>query len=143
MWWKGEQIYMKWSVACLRTNIFFWEGQVSKQGMWCICIFHSNVDRHCKYLINENEKWFVSFDGLVLWCLTTLSTIFQLYHPSFIGGGNRSTWRKPLYWQTLSHNVVSSTPCHEWVRTHNFILVIGTDCKGSCKSNYHTTTTPS
>jgi hypothetical protein len=28
---------------------------------------------------------------------------------SFIGGGNRSSRRK----QTLSHNVVSSTPCHE------------------------------
>jgi len=24
------------------------------------------------------------------------------------------------HWQTLSHNVVSSTPCHERVRTHNF-----------------------
>ena len=23
--------------------------------------------------------------------------------------------------QTLSHNVAWSTPCHEWVRTHNFI----------------------
>jgi hypothetical protein len=34
---------------------------------------------------------------------------------SFIGGGNQST-RVPVasHWQTLSHNVVSSTPCHEW-----------------------------
>ena len=30
------------------------------------------------------------------------------------------------HWQTLSHNVVL------------VILVIGTDCIGSCKSNYHT-----
>jgi amino acid transporter len=30
--------------------------------------------------------------GLGLWCLTTLSILFQLYH----GGGNRSTQRKPL-----------------------------------------------
>jgi len=33
---------------------------------------------------------------------------------SFIGGGNRSTQIKPptatSHWQTLSHNVVSSTP---------------------------------
>jgi hypothetical protein len=66
--------------------------------------------------------------------LTSLSTIFQfIVAVSFIGGGNLSTWRKPLtchksrtnfitqccieytspatsHWQTLSHNVVSSTP---------------------------------
>ena len=34
------------------------------------------------------------------------------------------------HWQTLSHNVVSSTPCHE--------QVLNTDSIGSCKSNYHT-----
>jgi hypothetical protein len=44
------------------------------------------------------------------------------------------------HWQTLSHNVVSSTPRLIKIRTHNvsgdrhwFI--------GSCKSNYHTITT--
>ena len=36
-------------------------------------------------------------------------------------------------WQTLSHNVVSSTPRH--------VVVIGTDCTCSCKSNYYTITT--
>jgi hypothetical protein len=41
-------------VLLAREQIYFLRGQVSKQGMWCICIFHSNVDRHCKYLINEN-----------------------------------------------------------------------------------------
>jgi hypothetical protein len=45
---------------------------------------------------------------------------------------------------TLSYNVVSSTPCNE--RNSNSpctFVVIGTDCEGSCKSNYHMiTTTP-
>jgi hypothetical protein len=43
------------------------------------------------------------------------------------------------HWQTLSHNVVSSTPPHMngvWTT----LVVIGTDYTGSCKSNYHTIT---
>ena len=45
------------------------------------------------------------------------------------------------HWQTLTHNVVSSTPRLELTT----LVVIDTDCTGSCKSNYHTirtTTTP-
>jgi len=44
----------------------------------------------------------------------------------------------------LSHNVVSSTHRLGGIRTRN-VLVIGTDCIGSCKSNYYmitTTTSP-
>ena len=39
------------------------------------------------------------------------------------------------HWQTLSHEVVSSTPRNEW---KHFFVVIDTHCKGSYKSNYHT-----
>ena len=42
------------------------------------------------------------------------------------------------HWETLSHNVVSSTPGLSGVQTHN--VVIGIDCTGSYKSNYHTIT---
>ena len=45
------------------------------------------------------------------------------------------------HWQTLSHNVVSSTPRHERGFKLTSLVVIGTDCTGSCKSNYHTITT--
>ena len=43
-------------------------------------------------------------------------------------------------WQTLSHNFVSSTP--SWTVFELATLVVkGTDCIGSCKSNYNTTMT--
>jgi hypothetical protein len=41
--------------------------------------------------------------------------------------------------QTLSHNVVSSTPHHE----PDSLVVIGTDCIGISKSIYHTISTTS
>jgi hypothetical protein len=45
------------------------------------------------------------------------------------------------HWQTLSHNVVSSTHRHEQGSNSLTLVVIGIDCTGSCKSNYHTITT--
>jgi hypothetical protein len=57
---------------------------------------------------------------------------------SFIGGGNRRI--AASHWQTLSHNVVSNTPCHEW-DSNLQVVVIGTDCIVSCKSNYQMITT--
>ena len=38
--------------------------------------------------------------------------------------------------QIILHNVVSGTPYLSGIRTHN-VVVIATDCIGSCKSNYH------
>ena len=44
------------------------------------------------------------------------------------------------HWQTLSHNIVSSTSRLSEVRTQ-MLVVICTDNKGSCKSHHHAITT--
>jgi hypothetical protein len=53
------------------------------------------------------------------------------------GEPGENHWPVTSHWQTLSHNVVLSTPRHERGFELATLVVIGTDCTGSCKSNYH------
>ena len=63
-----------------------------------------------------SDKCFMHIqDGWLAWLVYGVECHFQQYF-SFIGGGNWNTWIKQLICHkslTLSHNVVSSTPCHE------------------------------
>ena len=79
--------------------------------------------------------------GYGIWCH------FQKYFSdivtvSFIGGGTKVSTENhhhvASHWQILSHNVVSSTLGHERYSKLTTLVVIGADCTGSCKSNYHT-----
>jgi hypothetical protein len=75
--------------------------------------------------------------------LNSLSTIFKLYW-----GGQFYCWRKPEKTTDLSKVTENF---YRWVlyRVHlawagfelTLLVVIGTDCIGSCKSNYQTITT--
>ena len=92
-------------------------------------------------ILIKYKGWFMG-----LWCLTPLSTIFQLYH----GWWNQSTRRKPPICSKSLTNFYHIMLYRVHLSRVGFklttLVVIGTDCIGSHKSNYHmitTTTAPS
>jgi hypothetical protein len=120
------------------TNLLISHGQTQ---YLCSFFFFLNATK-CLVLEYQYNYW-----GLV-WYLTPISTIFQCY-----GGSQFYWWRKPEYPEkTTNLSQVTDKPYHIMLYWIHFtwmgfklttLVVIGTDCIGSYKSNYHTTmTTP-
>ena len=93
---------------------------------------------YCKYRYSVEERFGLCL--FVWWCLTPLSTIFQLHRC-----GQFYWWRKPEDPdKTTNLSQVTDKHYHIMLYTSPWRIfelttsvVIGTDCIGSCKSNYH------
>ena len=95
------------------------------------------------YYFIENKKilklifWFCGFMVFNI----TFNNISVISRQSVLltedtGVPGENHWTVASHWQTLSHNTL-----HPWARFKLTIsVVIGTDCIGSCKSNYHAIT---
>jgi hypothetical protein len=116
---------------CIRCSFCEWRVTVQRFfGYYSFLSYwnHDMFELSFKVVIN---KWRIRF-GLDLWCLTPLSTIFQLYR-----GGQYSE-------KTTDLSQVTDKLCHiilhlPWTGFElTTLVVIDTDCIISCQSNYHT-----
>ena len=83
-------------------------------------------------MINDIDRIWPDFYRGLLWYLTTLSTIFQLYRDG-------QFYRKRKLTNFITYCCIYYTSSLAGLELTT-LVVIGTDCTGCCKSNYNTIT---
>jgi hypothetical protein len=118
-------------VVCLFDGV--WSTQVCCLFVWW-CLIYTGILFVCLMVFDLHRYVVCLFDGV--WCH------FQQYFSyimaiSFIGGGNRKTWGKTTdllpVTDKLYHIMLYTSPWSRFELTTSVVILIGTDCIGSCK----------
>jgi hypothetical protein len=127
---SGERYRLTWASGLCFVNILTLNGESANLWIHENTIFPQTLNLLSTYIFN----WIHIRFGVC--CLMPLSKIFQLCR-----GCQFYWWRKPekttnpsclKYWQTFSFYVVWSTP-RQWTRMKlRTLIMISTDCMGSC-----------
>ena len=133
--WHSCWYWLNWKKKTTRARLKCWPS-----------LFKLSFHRWSDWMIIAYRSLYVLSYDLYLWVMVfnatfnNISVIFWrsvlLVEETGVPGENH----RPVtsHWQTLSYNVVSSTPLLRGIQIHN---IIATDCTGNCKSIYHTITT--
>jgi hypothetical protein len=121
--------YRKWNIFLIQlfhvtAIVIVWLLRTF-QNIISLRVFRDSIPKFllfCIWVIVVKQSYQLVSFGLGLWCLTPLSTIFQLY-----GGGQFYWWRKPptcrkslklyhimLYWVHLAMNGVPNSQLQWW-----------------------------
>ena len=131
-------VYLQKSVLIIFNAITKSELKILTEKLYCAYFLLNQLNEFLLVYVDGWFDWFMVFNAtfnnisVISW-----RSVLLLEETGVLGENHRSV---ASHWQTLSHNVVSSTS--PWTGFELITLVvIGTDCIGSFKSNYHTITT--
>ena len=125
---KKQPVTCRYRNSIMDKNLFTVTKFVTLIFFYCQCITHLKITR-------ENAITNNTFNNISVISRQSVLSVEETRVPRENHSGHCPV---ASHWQT--HNVILSKSCRERDSTSQHQWLIGSDCTGSCKSNYHMTT---